>query len=48
VTAGIISKKERDSQAFNTFQRFLQTDAAINRAATAAGRWLTCTAKRSA
>jgi serine protease Do len=31
VTAGIISKKERDSQAFNTFQRFLQTDAAINR-----------------
>jgi serine protease Do len=30
VTAGIISKKERDSQ-FNTFQRFLQTDAAINR-----------------
>src|SRR3989475_6492906 len=31
VTAGIISKKERDSQAFSTFQRFLQTDAAINR-----------------
>ncbi|HVS21898.1 MAG TPA: trypsin-like peptidase domain-containing protein, partial [Pyrinomonadaceae bacterium] len=31
VTAGIISKKERDSQAFQTFQRFLQTDAAINR-----------------
>jgi serine protease Do len=30
VTAGIISKKERDSQ-FGTFQRFLQTDAAINR-----------------
>jgi len=30
VTAGIISKKERDSQ-FSTFQRFLQTDAAINR-----------------
>jgi serine protease Do len=31
VTAGIISKKERDSQAFSSFQRFLQTDAAINR-----------------
>jgi serine protease Do len=31
VTAGIISKKERDSQVFNTFQRFIQTDAAINR-----------------
>jgi len=31
VTAGIISKKERDSQAFTSFQRFLQTDAAINR-----------------
>jgi serine protease Do len=31
VTAGIISKKERDSQAFTNFQRFLQTDAAINR-----------------
>jgi serine protease Do len=32
VTAGIISKKERDSTAFATsFQRFLQTDAAINR-----------------
>src|SRR6266849_1238039 len=31
VTAGIISKKERDSQAFKNFQRFLQTDAAINR-----------------
>jgi serine protease Do len=31
VTAGIISKKERDSQAFGNFQRFLQTDAAINR-----------------
>lgn len=31
VTAGIISKKERDSAAFSTFQRFLQTDAAINR-----------------
>jgi serine protease Do len=30
VTAGIISKKERDSQT-STFQRFLQTDAAINR-----------------
>ena len=30
-TAGIISKKERDSQAFTNFQRFLQTDAAINR-----------------
>jgi serine protease Do len=31
VTAGIISKKERDSTAFSSFQRFLQTDAAINR-----------------
>src|ERR1051326_908298 len=31
VTAGIISKKERDSAAFTRFQRFLQTDAAINR-----------------
>jgi serine protease Do len=31
VTAGIISKKERDSQAFTNLQRFLQTDAAINR-----------------
>ena len=31
VTAGIISKKERDSQQFTSFQRFLQTDAAINR-----------------
>jgi serine protease Do len=31
VTAGIISKKERDSSAFTNFQRFLQTDAAINR-----------------
>ena len=31
VTAGIISKKERDSQSFTNFQRFLQTDAAINR-----------------
>jgi serine protease Do len=31
VTAGIISKKERDAQAFTSFQRFLQTDAAINR-----------------
>src|SRR5438128_6162123 len=31
VTAGIISKKERDSAAFTSFQRFLQTDAAINR-----------------
>ena len=31
VTAGIISKKERDSPNFNPFQRFLQTDAAINR-----------------
>jgi serine protease Do len=31
VTAGIISKKERESQFFNVFQRFLQTDAAINR-----------------
>src|SRR5262245_46146376 len=31
VTAGIISKKERESQFFTPFQRFLQTDAAINR-----------------
>jgi serine protease Do len=31
VTAGIISKKERESAYFNVFQRFLQTDAAINR-----------------
>jgi serine protease Do len=31
VTAGIISKKERESPSFNLFQRFLQTDAAINR-----------------
>jgi serine protease Do len=31
VTAGIISKKERDSPSFTSFQRFLQTDAAINR-----------------
>jgi serine protease Do len=31
VTAGIISKKERDSSSFTNFQRFLQTDAAINR-----------------
>ena len=31
VTAGIISKKERESPSFNPFQRFLQTDAAINR-----------------
>ncbi len=31
VTAGIISKKERESPQFNVFQRFLQTDAAINR-----------------
>ncbi len=31
VTAGIISKKERESPFFNIFQRFLQTDAAINR-----------------
>src|SRR6266481_4248606 len=30
VTAGIISKKERDT-SFSAFQRFLQTDAAINR-----------------
>src|ERR1041384_119790 len=30
VTAGIISKKERESPFFNVFQRFLQTDAAIN------------------
>src|SRR6266850_3514468 len=31
VTAGIISKKDRETPYFNTFQRFLQTDAAINR-----------------
>lgn len=31
VTAGIISKKERETPYFNAFQRFLQTDAAINR-----------------
>lgn len=31
VTAGIISKKERESPYANVFQRFLQTDAAINR-----------------
>ncbi len=31
VTAGIISKKERETPAFSSFQRFLQTDAAINR-----------------
>src|SRR5258708_12247810 len=31
VTAGIISKKERDSQNFTNFQRFLQTDPPINR-----------------
>src|SRR6266498_1786725 len=31
VTAGIISKKERETSPFNSFQRFLQTDAAINR-----------------
>ena len=31
VTAGIISKKERESPHFSVFQRFLQTDAAINR-----------------
>ena len=31
VTAGIISKKERESPSFQVFQRFLQTDAAINR-----------------
>ena len=31
VTAGIISKKERESPYFTPFQRFLQTDAAINR-----------------
>src|SRR6185312_9760388 len=31
VTAGIISKKERETPYFNTFQRFLQTDAPINR-----------------
>jgi serine protease Do len=31
VTAGIISKKERETPFFTSFQRFLQTDAAINR-----------------
>jgi serine protease Do len=31
VTAGIISKKERETAFFSSFQRFLQTDAAINR-----------------
>src|SRR6266481_3007446 len=31
VTAGIISKKERETPFFTNFQRFLQTDAAINR-----------------
>ena len=31
VTAGIISKKERESLPVASFQRFLQTDAAINR-----------------
>jgi serine protease Do len=31
VTAGIISKKERETPLNSTFQRFLQTDAAINR-----------------
>ncbi|HYJ88464.1 MAG TPA: trypsin-like peptidase domain-containing protein [Pyrinomonadaceae bacterium] len=31
VTAGIISKKERETPYFSNFQRFLQTDAAINR-----------------
>ena len=31
VTAGIISKKERETPYFTSFQRFLQTDAAINR-----------------
>src|SRR5689334_20568626 len=31
VTAGIISKKERETPYFSVFQRFLQTDAAINR-----------------
>src|ERR1043165_7736669 len=30
VTAGIISKKERESPYFNVFPRFLPTDAAIN------------------
>ena len=31
VTAGIISKKERETPFFSSFQRFLQTDAATNR-----------------
>ena len=31
MTAGIISKIERESPFFSNFQRFLQTDAAINR-----------------
>src|SRR3979490_2332434 len=31
VAVVMLHKKERDSQAFTSFQRFLQTDAAINR-----------------
>jgi serine protease Do len=31
VTAGIVSKKQHESQSGLTFQKFLQTDAAINR-----------------
>lgn len=31
VTAGIISQKQRETPAGTTFQRFIQTDAAINR-----------------
>ena len=31
VTRGAYSKKERETQYFTSFQRFLQTDAAINR-----------------
>jgi serine protease Do len=31
VTAGIISKKERQAAPFTSFQQFLQTDAAINK-----------------
>jgi serine protease Do len=40
VTAGIISKKERETPYFNVFQRFLQTDAA-----TAVDLSSTCAAK---
>ena len=39
VTAGIISKKERETAFFTNFQRLPSI------AATAVGRWLTCAAK---